>query len=479
MAVGIDYQLRGQQSEAIEMIRPGNQLWLAQTGFGKSIVAWEGSQGKRAVIITHTISLQQQYAREFGDKVFVYMGRSHSHCALGSGAGLNKFCMESRCPHLHCYPSQHDGDGRDVEEAGCDIVWLRRRAAESRVVVTNYHAYHYSGHHFGGREIVWFDEAQHMPTSDLTSVKVPLLALTDGEIARIRKMQELDEITKSSLAEMSEILNKDADRIASVIIDADASYQWPEAAWAWEGMYSNRSFTLHQGFLECRYINLGEMGLTTFMNRCETSIAMSGTLVDGRQMGANGLEVVKFKAQLPSPEIVTWEARDSKQDTRFQRALEAVAMHEEERGVMFFSSRHETETFAALHPSYRWVVQQTPGARRETLQLAKSDNGVLLTYGGHEGLDLVDDLARFGVLVKMPFLNLGDPHVKAEFEVKRWSWYNRECALKIRQAAGRLIRHQGDYGVFYLADRGSKRFPHDVWANDQLGVLDPYDWNVI
>ena len=79
MAVGLDYDLRTQQSQAIDLIHPGNQLWLAQTGFGKSIVAWEASQGKRAVICTHTISLQQQYKREFGDRVQLYMGRSHSH----------------------------------------------------------------------------------------------------------------------------------------------------------------------------------------------------------------------------------------------------------------------------------------------------------------------------------------------------------------------------------------------------------------
>ena len=105
---------------------------------------------------------------------------------------------------------------------------------------------------------------------------------------------------------------------------------------------------------------------------------------------------------------------------------------------------------------------------------------MLLTYGGHEGLDLVDDLARFGVLAKMPFLNLGDPHVKAEFEVKGWGWYNQECGLKIRQAAGRLIRNNDDYGVFYMADRGSRRFNHEkLWANKDFGVFTPDEWGRI
>lgn len=74
-----NYTLRPQQEEALSLIEPGINLWLAQTGFGKSIVAWEGSKDKRAVILTHTISLQQQYEREFTSDVFMYMGRSHSH----------------------------------------------------------------------------------------------------------------------------------------------------------------------------------------------------------------------------------------------------------------------------------------------------------------------------------------------------------------------------------------------------------------
>ena len=74
-----DYILRPQQEEAIDSIRPGLQLWYAPTGFGKSITAWEGSRDKRGVILTHTISLQQQYKREFGDDIYLYTGRGHAH----------------------------------------------------------------------------------------------------------------------------------------------------------------------------------------------------------------------------------------------------------------------------------------------------------------------------------------------------------------------------------------------------------------
>ena len=477
MTVGLDYTLRPQQIDAIESIKPGVNLWLAQTGFGKSVVAWEASHEKRGVIMTHTIALQQQYQREFGEKVFVYMGRSHSHCGLGTGAGLMDWCLDYKCPHMHCYPDMHEGEGATIQDVGCDIIHLRQMAFEARMIVTNYHAYHYSGHHFGRRDILWADEAQHMPVSELMSVKVPRYALSPKITTHLMYLQDPANISVKTLEKMSELLNEVREEIIDSIFDHDQADEYTSAISVNENLYSNRSFTLHQSHLECQPIHLGDWGSNLFLNDTPISIAMSGTLIDSRQIGVRDHKVLKFPAQLPSPEVRTWKSRAKSAPERFQRVMEAVDSNKGSKGVIFFSSRRETEEFALDNRNSRWIVQQTPGARIEVEKLALSDNGVLLTYGGHEGLDLVDDLGRFGILAKMPFLNIGDLHVKSSFMVKGWDWYNRECGLKIRQAAGRLIRHQGDHGAFYLADKGSPRFPHEgTWANSIMGVVGPQEW---
>ena len=480
MVAGKDYSLREQQSQAIDEMEPGIQLWLAQTGFGKSIVAWEASQGKRVVIATHTISLQQQYEREFGSQVFMFMGRSHSHCGLGSGKGLMEWCLDYRCPHLHCYDEQHEVEETTVADAGCDINYFRAMAGQARVIVTNYHAYHYSKQHFGQRDIFWADEAQHMPIEDLRAVIVPRYAIPDGIEAKLLHMQNPENVTKKSLSEMSDGMNLIREQIIDAVLDREHENLHPSVFSADEHLYSNRSFTLNDQFLECKPIHKGDYGTQLFLRDTPTAVAMSGTLIHGSQIGVKDHNVKRFFPQLPSPEVITWKRRAKNRDERFANVMEAVSGNRGERGVVFFASRRETREFADAHPSRRWVLQRSPGAREEIEELALSDDGVLLTYGGHEGLDLVDDLARFGVLAKMPFLNLGDVHTKAEFVVKGWPWYNQECGLKIRQAAGRLIRHKGDYGEFYMADRGSIRFPHEAtWANPVLGVYGPEKWELI
>ena len=92
-------------------------------------------------------------------------------------------------------------------------------------------------------------------------------------------------------------------------------------------------------------------------------------------------------------------------------------------------------------------------------------------------MNLIDDMARFGVMVKVPFLNMGDAHVKTSLLLRGWGWYNREAQLKMRQAAGRIIRHPDDWGSFYLADRGSRRFrPGEHFSHPKLGIDPGKQW---
>ena len=378
---------------------------------------------------------------------------------------------------MHCYPSQHEFEGQTIYDAECDIVALRGLASMARVVVTNYHAYYWSGHHFGPREILWGDEIQHIPASELKTVRVPRYAIPGNVLAYLMGLQDVENINKKSLEKASAALNEVREQIADKIFEMGDENNYSNALSSYEELYSNMSFTLNTGHLDCQPIYLNNYGAELFLQQVPIAIGMSGTLLDGKQIGVRNHDVHKFAPTLPSPEIATWKSRAKSTPERFDNVVSAVDGNQGDRGVVFFASKRETEEFAARNPNSRWIMQRSPGAREEVEKLANSKDGVLLTYGGHEGLDLVDDLARFGVLAKMPFLNLGDPHVKSNFVTKGWGWYNQECGLKIRQAAGRLIRHKDDYGMFYLADKGSPRFPHEgVWANDTMGVLSPQEW---
>jgi len=82
---------------------------------------------------------------------------------------------------------------------------------------------------------------------------------------------------------------------------------------------------------------------------------------------------------------------------------------------------------------------------------------VLVTPSMTDGIDLKDDLARFIVIVKIPYLFLGDKQIKRRMEIDP-EWYRWKAALTLVQAAGRAMRHDNDHCTIYIMDSGIKWF---------------------
>jgi ATP-dependent DNA helicase DinG len=72
------------------------------------------------------------------------------------------------------------------------------------------------------------------------------------------------------------------------------------------------------------------------------------------------------------------------------------------------------------------------------------------TYA-NEGLDFIDAAARFCIIVKTPYPDLGDPQVRARTDRDR-GWYENETLKSIIQMAGRIVRTPEDHGTTYILD---------------------------
>ena len=83
--------------------------------------------------------------------------------------------------------------------------------------------------------------------------------------------------------------------------------------------------------------------------------------------------------------------------------------------------------------------------------LAQSENGVLVTASAWEGIDLADDLARWFIIYKMPWGDLGDKRIKQISKVNR-QWYTQKCITRLTQGMGRCVRSDKDYAVGYCID---------------------------
>lgn len=96
-------------------------------------------------------------------------------------------------------------------------------------------------------------------------------------------------------------------------------------------------------------------------------------------------------------------------------------------------------------------------AIEEYLQIASSgERAVLISPSVTEGLDLMGDLGRYSITVKVPFGNLGDDWVKTRMELSG-EWYRRQAVFQVLQASGRTVRSPTDHGTTYILDENWQR----------------------
>ncbi len=94
--------------------------------------------------------------------------------------------------------------------------------------------------------------------------------------------------------------------------------------------------------------------------------------------------------------------------------------------------------------------------REETLKdwIETGDQqSIFLSVHMGEGVDLKGDLARWQVILKTPYLYMGDKYVKAHYNaINGQKWYNQKTIIELIQMCGRVMRAEKDWGVTYILD---------------------------
>lgn len=137
---------------------------------------------------------------------------------------------------------------------------------------------------------------------------------------------------------------------------------------------------------------------------------------------------------------------------------EILKEHKTQKGIVHCHSFRVANYLKKNLRSSRLIFHDSSD-REEALQrhLTAKEPTVLVTPSMSEGIDLRDDLARFQVLVKVPYPSLGDKLVKKR--MNRWSWwYPMQTIKTIVQSVGRGVRSETDHAVTYILDADWSRF---------------------
>jgi Rad3-related DNA helicase len=118
-------------------------------------------------------------------------------------------------------------------------------------------------------------------------------------------------------------------------------------------------------------------------------------------------------------------------------------------------------------PNRRRLLETGDGVQREELvrehASAKDRPTVLISPSLHTGLDLKDDLARFQIIVKVPYPDLSDRLIDAKRR-RSERWYTYQTALRMVQAYGRAVRSKDDWAATFVLDSNFRGF---FWTRAQ------------
>jgi ATP-dependent DNA helicase DinG len=237
-----------------------------------------------------------------------------------------------------------------------------------------------------------------------------------------------------------------------------------------------------------------------FFSRCFGAILTSATLTAAghfdrfvERAGIHGVRTVRIQSPFDFPRIASFrvpamrsEPGDFEAHTDEVAALLPELVGEEPGALVLFTSWRQM--FAVLdriaEPLRSRLKVQGDGSKQSLLEAHAADveagrQSVLFGLASFaEGVDLPDDLCRHVVLVKLPFSVPDDPLDQAMAEWAEARGRNPffelavpDTALKLVQACGRLIRHEGDWGRITLLDR---RILTKRYGRDLLASLPPY-----
>ena len=126
--------------------------------------------------------------------------------------------------------------------------------------------------------------------------------------------------------------------------------------------------------------------------------------------------------------------------------------HSSERGIIHTHTQYIADFIKANYPTDRLLVRTEKVSNEQILDIHEQcKNSILVSPSLTHGVDLKGDLARFQIIVKTPWLLLGDERVKKLANIDR-QWYVSKMFSTIIQSCGRGVRSVDDECVTYILD---------------------------
>lgn len=152
-------------------------------------------------------------------------------------------------------------------------------------------------------------------------------------------------------------------------------------------------------------------------------------------------------------EPLNYKTKLNSRHPTFKAVQKIMRDHSGEKGIIHCSNYRIFEELRTAYPRnsrFIWVGRGMDKTKALERHANTDKDTVLVSPSMLEGVDLKDDLARFQIMLKLPFARLDD-YTKKMMKIYE-GYYEADVIMNITQAYGRAIRTAEDHATFYILD---------------------------
>ena len=425
-------------------------------------------------VLTITKSLQDQYLGLFPE-TDVLKGKTNYVCNID-----NNFDVETApCVFI---------DGlKDTccAAAKCSYYNARNKALLSEFSALNYKMFLALPNHLKRKNFMICDEASELEdelvkhfSAEINYEKLQRAGIecnvlvTDNKQRAYTWVAELGCKVNASIEELKEKFRKAAKRKGRVTPADRTRYLYLKnifnALVKITELWTSCDYIIENSSKQVTFTPLRVDGLTGYIfDYADHVLLMSATIIDhahfARTLGITDYEYIEVESDFDpkkSPIYVSSKNRLNYKNLAnilpaiAEQIKQIIAHHETEKGIVHTHSQEITNILKRkLENNKRFLFRDEFAKNDEILKKHYESDfpTILVSPSLAYGIDLKDDLARFQIIVKLPFSPLSNKRVKQVFEQDK-AWYENKMLNTLVQACGRATRSRNDFSSTYILD---------------------------
>lgn len=362
----------------------------------------------------------------------------------------------------------------------CNYYNTRRDFLISKFGVTNYKMFLSIPNHVKQRDMLICDEASELE-DELVSQSTCKI---DYEMCK-RAGFKITKLTSDSpvvvYSWLDDIMNQLQDQRTYLQSQLQKKTQWSpreQNRYKFINYLHSNLITCMNNFYTCDYVvekNVNHVILTplyidtlsrNIFSSATKTVLMSATIVDHKKyaasLGIKDYQYIQVDSTFEpkmSPILVSkkYPLSRNTMDKFLPKIIDTInnilSKHAGDKGIIHTHTHTITQAVTDTINDDRLISRQPGVSNEKLIDIHKNSKEptVLVSPSMNYGIDLKGDLAKFQIIVKLPYLPLTDKRIKKLFEMDK-EWYENKMLNSLVQACGRATRSTDDQSITYILD---------------------------